>query len=350
MHRGTGNVAQPSGGHEVSARKLAHLALGIVLAAGFLWLVLRQIDAGEIAAAVRAANTAYVFGAVAVFCIGYACRIERWRLMLVHANPRLGWSDCAGPFMGCVAANNVLPFRAGDVLRAFGFNRRLGTGPATSLATVMVERLLDLLMVTAFLGVAVAWFGTASSALVGVGGVVLVVAAAAILLVLLFPSLFRPLAALCVGLLAQASPALAAKIGGQVDKLFAALEHMASGATMITLVGWSALAWLAEGVVFWLCALALPSVAQPLAAWLALPIGTLATVIPSTPGFVGTFDFFVARAMAAPGNTAAAAAAFALLVHTVLWLPPTILGGLYLLANPAKQLKANPDHACDRTS
>lgn len=323
----------------MKAKKLFQLSLGIAFAAVFLWLVFRHISVDDIAAAVREADAGYVFGAVIVFGAGYACRIERWRRMLIQDNPSLRWSGCAGPFMGCVAANNVLPFRAGDALRAFGFNGRLGTSAATSLATVMVERLLDLLMVSAFLGIAMAWFGTSSSALVGVGGSVLIGGAAAILLVLLFPSLFRPLAIVCVRMAARVSPGLGSKAASQVDKLFAALGHLSRGATMLALVGWSALAWLAEGVVFWLCALALPSISEPLAAWLALPIGTLATVIPSTPGFVGTFDYFVAQAMAAPGNTAAAATAFALLVHTVLWLPPTILGGLYLLANPAKQLK-----------
>lgn len=324
----------------MSARRLVHLGLGVALAAAFLWLVLRQISLDDIAGAFASADTALIVLAVAAFLAGYACRIERWRLMLVHDNPALRWTHCAGPFMGSVATNNVLPFRAGDVLRAFGFNRRLGTSAAASLATIVVERLLDLLMVTAFLGIALAWFGMSTSRLLGVGGAVLVCGAALILLVLLQPSLFKPLARAAVRLLSMRFPAAGRKAGAQVDKLFGALDHMAQGATMAALVGWSALAWLAEGIVFWLCALALPSVAQPLAAWLALPIGTLATVIPSTPGFVGTFDYFVMQAMAAPGNNAAAATAFALLVHTVLWLPPTILGAAYLLANPAKQLEA----------
>lgn len=324
----------------MSARKLAQLTLGFALAAAFLWLVLRQIGVDDIGAAFDSANMALIVAAVGAFCVGYACRIERWRLMLVHDNPALRWTHCAGPFMGCVATNNVLPFRAGDVLRAFGFNRRLGTSAAASLATVLVERMLDLLMVTAFLGLALAWFGMSSSTLLGVGGAFLACGAAVILLVLLFPAVFRPLASGAVGLLSMLAPAVGGRARGQVDQLFGALEHMAKGATIVALVAWSALAWLAEGIVFWLCALALPSIAQPLAAWLALPIGTLATVIPSTPGFVGTFDYFVVQAMAAPGNAIASATAYALLVHTVLWLPPTILGGAYLLAHPAKQLEA----------
>jgi uncharacterized membrane protein YbhN (UPF0104 family) len=78
-------------------------------------------------------------------------------------------------------------------------------------------------------------------------------------------------------------------------------------------------------------------VTGPLAGWLALPVGTLATLIPSTPGYVGTFDYFTVKAMTELGNTTAAATAYALLVHALLWLPPTLVGGLYLLLHPVGQ-------------
>lgn len=108
---------------------------------------------------------------------------------------------------------------------------------------------------------------------------------------------------------------------------------------MPKLVFWSLLVWSAEGCVFWFAALALPSIAAPFAAWLALPVATLATLIPSTPGYVGTFDYFTVHAMTQMSNTMGAATAYALLVHALLWLPPTLAGGLYLLLHPVRQPK-----------
>jgi uncharacterized membrane protein YbhN (UPF0104 family) len=149
--------------------------------------------------------------------------------------------------------------------------------------------------------------------------------------------LFAPLARGAGRLAARLMPRLGARLLDEIDKSLVTLQHLAQGATMIKLVLWSGLAWLAEGGVFWGAALALPSLAAPLAAWLALPVGTLATLIPSTPGYVGTFDFFTVRAMTALGNGAAAATAYALLVHVLLWLPPTVVGGLYLLIHPVQR-------------
>jgi uncharacterized membrane protein YbhN (UPF0104 family) len=125
------------------------------------------------------------------------------------------------------------------------------------------------------------------------------------------------------------------------------LQHLAHGSTMIRLAFWSLTLWLAEGCVFWFSALAMPAIDAPLAGWLALPVSTLATLIPSTPGYVGTFDFFTVRAMTELGNNTGAATAYALLVHALLWLPPTLAGGLYLLLHPVSTPQAGSKQELD---
>lgn len=320
----------------MTVKKAVRLVLGVLLAGLFVWLVFRQISLDQIKNAFNGANLILVLAALVTFFVGYACRIARWRLMLELDNPRLCWSDCAGPLMASVAANNILPFRAGDLLRAFGFNQRLGISAATSVTTLFVERLLDLLMIVMLLGAALTYFGMDSSRFIGVGGVALLAGAAVILFVLLFPAFFVSPAMVLAKVMIRIAPNLGHKVFDQVNKAFTALQYMARGATMAKLVFWSLLAWIAEGGVFWFAALALPAVLSPIAAWLALPVGTLATVIPSTPGYVGTFDFFTVSAMTALGNSSTAATAYALLVHALLWIPPTAAGGLYLLRHPIK--------------
>lgn len=320
-------------------KKYLKLGIGIAIAAFFVWLILKNIDLNELAASFRQAKLAYIGAAVVVFFVGYACRIQRWRLMLTQENTSLRWSQCAGPFFASVAANNVLPFRAGDLLRGFGFNKQLGVSASTTITTLFVERLLDLLMVVSFLGIALAYFGMDSSKLVGFGGSALLLAGLGLLFLLVFPSIFKPLAFGLSLTIRKLFPAFGVKLHAEFVKIFTALEHTSKGSTITRLIIWSFSAWLAEGCVFWLVALSIPTITHTLAAWIALPIGTLATVIPSTPGFVGTFDYFTAKAMGSLGNSTSSSIAFAFIVHAVLWLPPTITGGLYLLANPVKQAK-----------
>jgi uncharacterized protein (TIRG00374 family) len=321
----------------MTVKKSLRLLLGVLFGALFLWLIFRQISLEEIRRAFNGARFSWVAAALTAFAVGYACRIERWRLMLERDNPDLVWLSCAGPLLASFAANNVLPFRAGDALRSFAFNRTLGTTSGVVIATLLVERLLDLLMVLVLLGVALALFGLDAKRFAGVGGTVFVAGALAILAVLLFPRFFTPLA-LAIGRFgARIAPRFGHKLQNEINKSLNTLLHLAQGTTMVKLVSWSMAAWLAEGCVFWFAAMALPSISAASAGWLALSVGTLATLIPSTPGYVGTFDFFTLRAMTAVGNDSGAATAYALLVHALLWLPPTLVGGLYLLIHPANQ-------------
>lgn len=166
----------------MTVKKILRLVLGLSFAAFFLWLILRQISIEEIKQAFEGASLSWVMAALVAFAVGYSCRIERWRLMLQRDNPKLNWSNCAGPLMASVAANNILPFRAGDVVRAFGFNRRLGISPGIAITTLFVERLLDMLMLLILLGVALAFFGMDSSRFVGVGSAVLIIGASIIMI------------------------------------------------------------------------------------------------------------------------------------------------------------------------
>jgi len=321
----------------MTAKKILRLVLGTFLAALFLWLILRQISIGEIKRAFDGASLIWVLAALGAFAVGYSCRIERWRLMLERDNPSLKWRSCSGPLLASFAANNVLPFRAGDILRSFAFNRKLGTTSGVVITTLFVERLLDLLVVLVLLGTALALFGMDTNRIVGIGGKVLMAGAIAILGALFSPRFFKPFALAMGRLVARVAPQLGHKLLDETNKGLTTLEHLAKGNMMIKLVSWSLMAWLTEGCVFWCAALALPSILAPLAGWLAFPVGTLATLIPSTPGYVGTFDFFTARAMAALGNTPSSAIAYAILVHALLWLPPTLVGSLYLLLFPVEQ-------------
>lgn len=315
-------------------KRLARGSVGLAFAVVFCWLLFRQVSISDLRSTAGEASIPLLLAAVGAFLLGYACRIQRWRILLNIENPGLAWSGCAGPLMASVAANNVLPLRAGDIMRAVGFNRRLRVSVATSLTSLFIERLLDMLMVVSCLGLALAYFHTDASRLIGIAGSLLSAGAVLIVLLLLFPSAFLPALTRLARLVGKLAGGAGEKLLEALQKVFSALELTSAGRTMLKLMLWSALAWIAEGFVFWLVALSLPTLSNPLAAWLALSTGTLATLIPGTPGYVGSFDYFTAKAMTVLGNSPASAIAYALLVHVVLWLPASVVGGLYLLLRP----------------
>ncbi|MDY6949147.1 MAG: lysylphosphatidylglycerol synthase transmembrane domain-containing protein [Pseudomonadota bacterium] len=315
----------------MTAKKTLQLALGICVAMIFLWLSIRDTDLRQMRQSLASASLGWFMLAFVAVILGYSCRVQRWRLMLSDANPSLTWRDCAGPFLASFAANNVLPFRVGDVMRAFAFNARLGTTSGIVLATVVVERMLDLLIILAGFGAALAAFDVSSSRLVGVGGIFLIGIGAVISLALLQPRVLGSMLRMVAHCAGEVVPRHGRAISEEMARGAATFKHLAAGGRLGVLVLWSAVAWFLEGCAFWFAALAFTSLVAPRGGWLALPVSAFATLIPSTPGYVGTFDYFTVLAMKTVGNDATGAALYAFCIHIVVWLPSTVAGATYLL-------------------
>ena len=330
--------------------RIVKFAIGLGVSLAFIWLVVRDLDLRAFSAAMADASLLWIAIATAFFFAGYACRVQRWRLMLCDSNPAIGFWKSAVPLFASVAANNVLPFRAGDALRAIAFSRWLGVGTSRVLATLLVERLLDLLSLLAFAALLLSLLAQdleGAWAALGIGGNLLAAIAIVVLVVLLRPRLFSGPAHFIAQVARRYSAGIGDRLDGIVTQIFDTLAEQARGARMVRLMLWSACAWTLEGGIFYATARALPAVTEMAGAILAFPVATLATLLPSTPGYVGTFDFFAIQMAELAGNPPAAAAAFAVLVHIILWLAATVTGGICLLiwiffGNGGKQPAPSP--------
>ena len=314
----------------MSVGKPLRLALALAVSAGLLWLLLRGVETARLLETLSTASGLWLVGGLLALASGYALRIRRWQAMLRQENPTILWRQCAGPLLAGFAMNNVLPFRAGDVLRCVGFGAQLNVSGGSATASLFVERLLDALILLGALAAALLIFGVDGQRFFAFGGTVLALIALVAMLLLLFPRLLAPVLSGFARGFGRVLPRFAGPLDTEAGRALQLLEGTARGRTLAPLVGWSMLVWLAEGLVFYCIARSLPALETPLGAWLALPVATLATLLPGTPGHLGTFDFFAAEAMQVAGAAALSATAFALLVHATLWLPVTLAGALWL--------------------
>jgi uncharacterized protein (TIRG00374 family) len=316
----------------MSARATVRVVVGLLCAVLFLWLALRNADARAIREAFAGIDWRWILVATAAYAAEYALRVSRWHAMLLTRNPAVRWGTCVSPLVLSYAVNAVLPLRAGDAIRCVAFNARLGLGAGELMATLFVERVLDFIVVLAFFGVALLLLDLDSVPFFEVGRLSILLLVVVLLAILLVPALLAPLAGV-IGwagrvALARRLPALERGLRHALDTL----RGLARGPATVRLLVWSAAIWLLEGCVFLLVAMSLPSVTRPAAVLLALPVGTLSTLVPSTPGYVGTFDYFIALSMGLPGNSHAASLAFAGVLHAVLLVPLLIIGVVYLIA------------------
>lgn len=334
------------------ARRWWQVALGLAASAGLVWLLARNLDWDALSQALARLSLPAVLLMLGFLTTGWALRIVRWWWLLRVPEPALPLGACVGPFLVGMAANNLLPYRAGDGVRVAGFCRQLRSPVVLVAGTVLIERLLDVsvlvpLFFLGLLGVPAGAFPRAVIAavtwLAGAGG-------AALLAIMLFPALLdRLLSRIAArgrrpghgpgaapqgaapGLRFPAARRLMQGIARQGGQLVEVLRLLRARARMVWLLGLSVAAWACEGAVFATAAAAVGAGAAAPAPWFALAAGTLATVIPSTPGHLGTFDYFAAQGLAAYGAAPATATAFALTVHAVLWTASTAAGLLWLL-------------------
>src|SRR5262249_19571814 len=99
-----------------------------------------------------------------------------------------------------------------------------------------------------------------------------------------------------------------------MQQFLEALTVLRTPRLTLGLLALSVIAWTLEGAVFATVAAGLGYAGSAIAPWFAAAAGTLATLIPSSPGYVGTFDFFTMSALTAYGATGDMSGAFALLV------------------------------------
>lgn len=318
------------------------ILIGLPIAGLFAWLAFRGLGAQDLGA-LRDCRPAWVATAVAALALGYGLRIARWWLMLRRLAPGIPCQACAAPFLASFALNNVLPLRAGDVVRTVAFCRRLGVPVAGVLATMLVERLLDLVSLLLVLACAVVLVGPASLPTV-VGAAGLAAAGAALGGAVALLAMPGPLLALLGRMLGRILPArLAARLVPAIAQLAEGLMALRGPGHILLTLLLSLGAWLAEGTVFLCVCLALGAI-PGWSAWLALGLANLATLIPSTPGHVGTFDYFAILGLTLGGVPQAQAQVATLGIHLVIWAPITIVGlGALLLIRAGKDQE--PAHA-----
>ena len=302
--------------------KRVRLVGGILLTLFFLWLALRNVDIGAVREALRHANYFYLIPAMLCGAVGYCLRTLRWELILAPTK-HVPFTRLFPVLMTGFATNNLLPARIGEFVRAFLLGSREGVSRSLALATIVVERVCDGLTLIALMTVTLLLFPipvndpklelVELTATVIFGG-----ATVALIALLLVPA---PFLALARFFLRPAPRALAAKIEGLLESFIEGLHALRSPVALARIAGLSILVWLAEGGTFALVMLAFP-LDLTRSEWLAaaaflLVFVNLGIMIPSAPGYIGTYQFFATLALGAFQVPAALAVGLSLVAHAL---------------------------------
>lgn len=313
-------------------------ALGIGVSALLLWWALKDIHFGDVVATLRGSDLLLWTLCTVASQLIFPLRARRWRTILDPVAPRLPF----GPLWRATAigmmANNVLPARAGELVRVFVLVReRKDVRWSAALASLAVDRVFDALCVLLLLVVAMlapdfpSGFAIAGKPVQSIAGVmtgVVVIAFGGLFAVANWPHAMESLVVRVTG---AVLPRFKDRIGRPVHALAAGLAVVREPLRFLATFAWAMAHWLMNALAFWFGFRAVGIVAPFTAALFVQGIIVIGVAVPSSPGFVGIFETAAKLALPVYGVDPAKAVTWAIGFHVLSYIPITLIGGWYFL-------------------
>jgi len=324
--------------------------LGILVSIVLMYFSLRKLNFLEAWETIKTADYLWLIPGVAVYFLAVWVRSWRWHYLLrplKKINTKAMFPIVAIGYMG----NNIYPYRAGELLRAAILKRREGVSISASLATIIVERVFDGVVMLAFVFLNLGELSklTDSSGFIGNirslaiwGALIFIVVLIVFLIAAMLPHHTRRIADWFIEKIIPIK--LRPKLTGFTHRFLDGLESLRSPTDALMVFLTSVIIWLLETVKYWFVMHAFPFEVSFFALMLMNGIVNLATTIPSAPGYVGTFDAPGIALLTAYNVPNAIAAGYTLVLHVALWLPITALG-LYYFSREGFKFGQVPEEA-----
>ena len=294
----------------------ARIGIGLLASVGLGWLAAHGLDWAQVGDSLARVSPSLVILSLAIFMLGSYLRAYRWRILFV--NDRISTSRLFVIQNVGIGLNNVLPIRvASEAAQLAILTLRDRINPSTALATLGMERIIDLVASTFILAVAFFFVPEMQNFTLYVWGAL-------------------GFALVCVALVRLLS--WGSHRFGAIDR-FPFLASFASAVReleqhkgrLAMSLALSTVYWLLVGVTAWLLARSISLSITPMTSTLVI-IGTIffATAVPAAPSAIGAFEFAVVYVLEFFGVSREAGFGFAVVTHAVFFLPPTIMAAIFL--------------------
>lgn len=311
-------------------KRAIQLAAGLAISAVCVWLSMREVDLARVTASLRNANYLGFVAVMVITIFAFWIRAIRWR-HFVRSEQHLSTGSLFSATMIGFMANNVLPFRLGEFVRPWVLARREKMSKSMLLATIVVERAIDMLTLLAIFGVALLVSpiaeNTPAGRMVQGGARVLLVLSVVLTVFVVAAERNRSLATNMLG-------ALPAGVRGRVAQL---LDRFLDGFALFRDFGklvqvfvLSFAMFLSFAVALWITAWSLGIVVPWYAGLVLLVVTAIGIMVPAAPGYVGTLNIACVAGLALYGVGKVPASAFGWFYFFSQWLPITAVGLFYL--------------------
>lgn len=320
------------------------LCIGILVSVVCLYLVVRGMDFGALCTALGQMHYAFLLPILGMLVFTFLARAFRWQGLL-NPYPKRRIRRLFNLVNIGYLFNHVSPLRLGDLLRAYLCAQLESLSLVQTLATVVIERVADTLTILSLLLCLVPFLALPPVLLRGAFGIGSLAIGAVVLL--FFLALQRERSLQLYGrLVTRLSFLGSAWVRRTVVSAIDSVSALGSLGGAAKLLVWSLIIWLSTALEFyavmWAMELRLPFTA----ALAVLCLTSLGMVVPSSPGYIGVFEYITVLSLSLFGVARETALSYALVLHALSYLVVAILGLVSLWAEGYSytQLREALDH------
>ncbi|RKZ21407.1 UPF0104 family protein [bacterium] len=305
-------------------KNILKILLGTGISILFIFLALRKVNFPELGEAFKTANYFYLIPVCALTFLAFYLRAFRWRYLLLPVKD-LSPNYLFPPLMIGFMGNYLLPARAGEFIRAYVAGEKAKIPKSAAFATIVFERVLDGLTLL-LIGLVVLFIHPfpGKFARMGITALAIYLAVLFLLLLLLYvPGFFEKFLVIL--------PEKAREKGKRFIQSFSSgLEVMRNPRLLFPSFLYSLAVWGITGFFLYVLFFAYDLKLPLHAAYLTTVIFTIGIMIPSSPGFIGTFHYFVWLGLAVFGVKKEVALSYATLLHFSQFIVVVITGLVFL--------------------
>ncbi|MEA3327950.1 MAG: lysylphosphatidylglycerol synthase transmembrane domain-containing protein [Chloroflexota bacterium] len=315
--------------------------IGLIISGLFLYLTFRQINFTDLWATLQETRLWWLLPGLAIYFCGMLVRIWRWQYLLNPIKKVATKTLLPIIFIGYMG-NNVFPFRMGEVLRTVVLKRREDVSISASLATIVIERIFDAVIIIGFVLLNLGQLSGLSndSAFSRLGGlaswaaVIFGVGLAVFIVIALFPT---PAMTFIHRVINKIIPQRWREGAGTIaDRFLDGLMSLRSPKDALMVFLTSVLIWMFETGLYWSVSLALGLGLNFGQLMLLNGVVNLVLLIPAAPGGLGTFDAACRAMLQAYHVAPEPALGYTLILRIALWVPITLVGAIFFVREGLK--------------
>lgn len=313
-------------------RKYLSLTVGVLVSGLVMWALFRNIDFSELWRALQAANYLLLIPNIALVVLAMYQRAYRWKFM-VEPIKQVSYSKLLAATCIGFMANNVLPLRLGEFVRAYSLAYQdKDVSKSSSLGMIFVERMVfDLAALLLIFGAVIAVASVNITAEIRTGVfMAIAIALLGLMVVLIMAKTPERTSALLTRYLFFLPMRYRDRLRQIIIRFSEGLKFVLKPRTFWAVGLHTLLIWLVMGISNYSVFLAFGFDVPVDASYFLLVVVSISILIPSTPGFIGVYHAGTVFTLAQYGIHGEEALSFALVLHAAQYIPVTLMGFYYL--------------------